>query len=384
VLEARLIVDLQALEELRAEWDALAIENALPLMAPDWIVSWWRHLAPAGAQPRFVSVHDGQRLVGVAPFFVVRDSARGRVDYRLPGIELAARLAPLARPGREWEVAGAVARALARASPHPDLVALEGAPAASSWLTAMREQWPTRVPPFSRTYHVHGSPTVSLSDGTFESWLAARSSSFRKSYRRRGRMLVAENGTMRLGTTATLRADIEILMRLHTERWSERGASSMVARADRLPAMLEQAGRALTDSGRFRIWIMEVDGRAIWANLFLAAGGEVLAVNSGWDERWARMSPPLLGMLHAIADAFQRGERRLDLGVGDDPFKLQFADGNDPVAWGVLLPPNRRLAATALRTAPMLLGSAFRDTAKRAMTPEQLERVRHLKRTLRR
>jgi CelD/BcsL family acetyltransferase involved in cellulose biosynthesis len=383
VLEARLIVDLQALEELRVEWDALAVHSALPLMAPDWIMPWWRHLAPAGAQPRVVSVHDGTTLVGIAPFFVLDDGARGRVDYRLPGIELAARLAPLASPGREWEVAGAVARALAGASPRPDLLALEGVPPASSWLTALSEQWPARVRPFSRIYHVHGSPTVSLSGGTFESWLAARSSSFRKSARRRGRMLAAENGAMRLGTTATLRADIEILMRLHSERWSKRGASSLLARADRLPDMLEQAGRALTDSGRFRIWIMEVDGQPIWANLFLAAGGEVLAVNSGWDERWARMSPPLLGMLHAIADAFQRGDQRLDLGVGDDPFKLQFADGNDPVAWGVLLPPSRRLVTTALRTAPMLLGSAFRDTAKRVLRPEQLERLRGLKRALR-
>jgi CelD/BcsL family acetyltransferase involved in cellulose biosynthesis len=384
VLAARLIEDLPALEELREEWDELAVLDALPLMAPDWVLPWLRRLAPAGAEPRVVVVYEGEELVGIAPFYVVHHGSRGRIDYRLPGIELGARLAPLAKPGREWEVAEAVAHTLAGATPRPDLVALESVPPDSLWLAALREQWPARIRPPIRVYHVHGSPTVTLSAGTFESWMASRSASFRKNCRRRGRMFEAEGGVMRLGSVQTLPADIETLMHLHTERWSERGESSLTARADRLPAMLEEAGRALTESGRFRIWVMEIEGRPIWANLFLAAGGELLAVNSGWDERWARMSPPLLGMLHAIEDAFQRGDRRLDLGIGDDPFKLQFADGNDPVAWGILLAPGARLPVTALGTAPMLLASALRDTAKRTLTPEQLDRLRRLRQMARR
>ena len=384
MLAARLIEDLPALDALRGEWDELAVLDALPLMAPDWILPWLRRLAPAGAEPRVVAVHDGDVLVGIAPFYVVLDGSRGRIDYRLPGIELGARLAPLARPGREWEVAEAVAHTLAAATPRPDMVALESVPPDSLWLAALREEWPARIRPPVRVYHVHGSPTVALSEDTFASWMAGRGASFRKNCRRRGRMLAAAGGTLRLGSVQTLPADIETLMRLHAQRWSKRGASSLTARADRLPAMLEEAGRALTESGRFRIWVMEVEGRPIWANLFLAAGGELLAVNSGWDEQWARMSPPLLGMLHAIEDAFQRGDRRLDLGIGDDTFKLQFADGNDPVAWGILLAPSARLPVTGLRTAPMLVGSALRDAAKRALAPEQLDRLRNLRRAVRR
>ncbi len=379
MLDARLIEDLPALGELQEEWDELAVLAALPLMAPAWILPWLRRLAPAGAEPRAVAVYDGEQLAGIAPFYVVRDGSRGRIDYRLPGIELGARLAPLARPGREWEVAEAIAHALAAAKPRPDMVALESVPPDSLWLAALREQWPARIRPPARVYHVHGSPTVTLNPGTFESWMARRGASFRKNCRRRGRMFDAEGGVMRLSSAQTLSADIETLLRLHTERWSERGQSSLTARADRLPAMLREAGEALIESGRFRIWIMEIEGRPIWANLFLAAGGELLAVNSGWDEQWARMSPPLLGMLHAIEDAFARGEQRLDLGIGDDQFKLQFADGNDPVAWGILMAPGARLPATVLRTAPMLIGNSLRDTAKRTMTAEQLDRLRRVR-----
>ncbi len=112
---------------LRSEWDELAVACALPLMAPATVMSWWRHLAPPSAEPRSVAVRDGKQLIGLAPFYVTPE-ARQRVDYRLPGIELAARLSPLATPGREWEVAGVVAQALATARPRPDLIALEGHP----------------------------------------------------------------------------------------------------------------------------------------------------------------------------------------------------------------------------------------------------------------
>ncbi|HUB35236.1 MAG TPA: hypothetical protein VL972_00290, partial [Solirubrobacteraceae bacterium] len=186
-LQTQIICDLPALHELREQWDALAIADGLPLMAPDWVIAWLEHLAPADAAPRVVCVRERGALIGIAPFYVREDRRWARVDYRLPGIELAARLAPLARRGREWEVAGALARALAGASPRPDLVALEGMPPESCWLAALREQWPGRVRPFARVYHVHGSPTVAL-QGTFQSWLDGRSASFRKNCRRRGRM----------------------------------------------------------------------------------------------------------------------------------------------------------------------------------------------------
>ncbi len=380
-MEGTLIADLDALEQLAPEWDALAVASERPSCSPAWMRAWLEHLAPATASPRLVAVRDGARLIGLAPFFVDPER-RGRIDYRLLGVELGTRLAPLAAPSRDWEVAGAVASALATATPRADLIALEGFPPSSPWLTALRDQWPGRLRPLASLYNMRGSPTVELR-GSFAQWLAGRSSSFRKNHRRRSRMLTEAGGTMRLGTLQTLTADIDALMRLHAERWSGRGTSSLVAQSDRFKRMLEAAGRELTPSGRFRIWLVEVDEQPIWANLFLAAGGELLAVNSGWDERWRKLSPATLGMVRVIEDAFERGERRLDLGVGEDPYKLEFADGNDPVGWGVLIPSGRRMALTTLRTSPMLLDSAARRTAKRTLTPQRQDRLRTLRNRLR-
>jgi CelD/BcsL family acetyltransferase involved in cellulose biosynthesis len=381
--EAELITAVDSLEGLAAGWDALAVARGEPQMSPAWIESWWRHLAPPSAEPRAVAVRDGETVIGLAPFFV--DGRRGgRVDYRLPDVRIFGRLCPLAAPGREWEVAGAVAGALALAHPRPDLLAFEALPLGSAWPLALRDEWPTPIRPIVNQYLVCGCPTVSLRGGSFEDWLAAKSSNFRSQMRRLSRRFLADGGTVRTSTQASLGADVETFVRLHGARWEGRGESNLVALGESLSPMLREVGERLLPEGRFRMRMLEVHGEPISAQLFLAAGPRVLYVNGGWDERFARFKPHMLGLYGAIEDAFARGESTLDLGLGEQRYKLRFADGNDPVAWNVLMVPSRRLPLTLARTAPMLIGSATRDAVKRGLSPEQAGRLRELRDRVRR
>jgi CelD/BcsL family acetyltransferase involved in cellulose biosynthesis len=381
--EAELIAEVDSLRDIATEWDALAVACGEPQMSPAWIEPWWRYLAPAQAEPRVVAVRDGGRLIGLAPFFVDRQ-ARGRVDYRLPDIRIFGRLSPLATPGREWEVASAVGRAFSAALPQPDLLALEALPLASAWAVALRDQWPSQFRPILSQYVVCGCPTLSLRDASFENWLAAKSPNFRGQMRRLSRRFEAESGATRTSTPATLNTDIDAFVALHGARWEGRGDSNLVAFGDQLSPMLREVGERLLDSGRFRMRMLEIDGEPISAQLFLAAGPRVLYVNGGWDERFAHLKPPMLGLLGAIEDAFERGDRRLDFGLGEQRYKLRFADGNDPVAWSVLMVPSRRLPLTWARTAPMLVQSATRDALKRALSPEQTNRLRQFRARIRR
>jgi CelD/BcsL family acetyltransferase involved in cellulose biosynthesis len=382
VLDGELIVELDPLERLYPEWDALAVAQGQPQMSPAWVLGWWRHLAPADALPRAVAVRDRGELVGLAPFFV-EAGRRGRVDYRLPSIRISARLQPLALPGREWDVAGAIGQTLDTATPRPDLIALEGAPLASHWPMALREGWPGAVRPTMRQYNVYGCPTVSLREESFDAWLAAKSSNFRGQMRRLRRQFEAAGGTMRASTQETLAADVGHFVRMHASRWEERGESNLVAYGDRLAPMLEDAGGRLLDGERFQLRLLEIDGEPISAQLFLLAGGSGLYMNGGWDERFAQFKPSMLGLLGVIEDAFAHGWRQLDLGLGEQPYKLRFADGNDPVAWCMLMTPGRRMALTRARTAPTLVRYAARDSATRMLTPEQADRLRALRQRLR-
>jgi CelD/BcsL family acetyltransferase involved in cellulose biosynthesis len=380
MLSAELITDVASLEEIAPAWDALAVSNGQPMSSPAWLLGWLRHLAPSGAGARVVTVHDGDQLVAVAPFFV--DIKRsGRVDYRLMGNALP-RAGPVVLPGLATAAATAICRALAAASPPADLVAFECLSLASQWPLAFREQWPGgRRPPLHR-YFTQGAPVVSLQEESFDTWLASRSSRFRSDLRRRRRRFAEAGGTFRISGRETLAADLAAFIRLHSERWRGRGKSSIVAAGERMPAMLEEIGSAHLDEGRFRLCLLEIDGEPISADLYAAAGGEVISINIGWDERFTGFGAFTLSPLYALQDAWRRGDRRLDLAPGMQPHKLRLANGNDPVAWSILMIPTPRLPLTYGRTVPMLTRMAAREQAKRVLPDRGVERLRRLRRQM--
>jgi CelD/BcsL family acetyltransferase involved in cellulose biosynthesis len=379
--DAELISDVERLGELAPEWDALAAACALPQMSAAWVLAWWRHVAPERAVPRTVLVRDGATLVGLAPFYV-EPGGGGRVDYRLPGIEIAGRLAPLALAGREWEVAEAVAETLAGCTPRPDALRFEATPLDAHWLPALRAGWPGGLRPPLRLTQVEGNPLMSLEEGSFEAWLAARSSNFRGQMRRLRRRFAEAGGVSRLATRTTLADDAAALARLHALRWDGRGHSNLVDLGDRFAAFVVELGERLLDEDRFALRILELDGAPICAQLFVGAGGTFLFVNGGWDERHAALRPSLVCLLDAVEDVFGRGARRFDLGVGVQSYKLRFADGNAQLAWGLLMTPGARLPLTATRTAPALARARLRDGAHRVLSDERVAQLRDVRRRL--
>jgi len=373
--DAELVTDAAALAALAPKWDALAGATGLPQMSPAWVLAWWRHIAPAEAVPRTVAVRDGDQLVGLAPFYCAPDGG-GRLDYRLPGIELAARLEPLAVAGREWDVAAAIGATLAHADPRPDALRFEGIPLEGHWLAALRDGWPGALRPPLHLTAVEGNPLMSLEAPSFEDWLAGRSANFRQQMRRLRRRFEQAGGVSRVATHATLADDADALARLHAQRWEGRGHSNLVDLGERFAAFVADLGEQLLDEQRFALRLLELDGEPICAQLFVRAGGTTLFVNGGWDERHAAFKPSLLCLLDAVEEAFALGVERFDLGVGVQSYKLRFADGSAPLAWGVLMAPGARLPLTAARSAPALVQARLRDGARRMLNEQQVERLR--------
>jgi CelD/BcsL family acetyltransferase involved in cellulose biosynthesis len=380
-LDVEILDDPAALDALVPEWHALATACAEPLATPGWVLTMWRLLDRDTQEPRVVTMRENGSLVGLAPL-CFHPAHHRRGGYRLLSGEMP-RTTPLAHPGRTWEVAGALAGIVGELNPRPAAVALESIPAASAWPLALAEQWPARMRPWLRRYFTMSSPTVALAHDSLDDWLGSKSSNFRSQMRRMRRRFAQAGGTGRFSTQATLHDDIAALVRLHAGRWEGRGESSIVAGGAELAEAFEGVGRALLDEGGFRLRMLELDGEPISAQLFAAAGGDVIYYNGGWDERHAEFKPAMLGILDAIEDAFARGERRMDLGPGAQPYKLRFADGTDPLSWWVLIPPGRRMPATLARTLPMTTWRELRTAAKRALPPERVERLRRLRSRLR-
>jgi CelD/BcsL family acetyltransferase involved in cellulose biosynthesis len=346
------IEDLSAAEALAPAWDELAVACSLPLCAPGWMLAWWRHLAPAGGELRIIAVREGSQLVAVAPWFVHRSDA-GRVDLRFLGAELSDRVDVLCRRGHEPHVASSLRAALGAVEPSPDLVAFEAVPIASSWTRRLAGGWSGRTRLGRYRNSAYPAPAVDLPSGPAESWLAGRSSNFRGQMGRLRRRLERQGGAVRaIREPSEVQSVLNDLLALHASRWEGRAASGLAR-----PGVAELLCDAAADLGpdRFRLWVAEIDGRPISAQLFLAAGGEVKYWNGGWAEEHADVKPSMLTILAALEDAISRGERRLDLGVGTHAYKLRFANSEDTLTWGGVVVRNRRWARTRAELLPLVL-----------------------------
>ncbi|HEU6446617.1 MAG TPA: GNAT family N-acetyltransferase [Gaiellaceae bacterium] len=349
-MRAELVEDAGRLEQVAREWDELAVARARPYASPHWLIPWWEAAAPAGSRLRTVLVHDGPRLVGVAPFFLGRDLWGARVAATL-GRGASTGVEPVAVEGAEAEVAALAARALSASRPAPQLVLLDVIPAASRWPGLLAEGWPgTALPAESDP-----APIVARPAGGYEEWLAGRSSHFRKRMRRAARELDELGSSFRPAGPDTLDADLSAFACLHRARWEKRGGTAVLTPG--VERMLSAAGRRLGPE-RFRLWLLELEGRPVCAEIVMAAGGRASFWLGGFDPAHARLQPSIQTMLRAIEQAFELGDETIDLGLGGQEFKYRLADGDEVLGSFAIvrrgpagLPARARLSAARLRRA---------------------------------
>jgi CelD/BcsL family acetyltransferase involved in cellulose biosynthesis len=339
MLDVEIVTDSARAVELSPAWDALAVACRRPYCAPAWMLAWWRYHSTDERLLRIVAVHENDELVGLGPFFVDH-TERGAVRWRLLGSQTSSRIEPVARPGSETAVGAALASAIAIADPRPDVVTFEGTVDTSLWPDLLSQRWPGRVRPLRQVEMSMPAPTLTFGDRNYHEWFASRSPNFRE-IKRRGRRLVEQGGFFRVARTEEeARAGIAAFAELHHSRWEARGGSGVLD--DRVERMVSDAAAAMVEDLRMRLWTIEVEGRIIAAELFLAAGGEVSNWLGGFDEAWSKYGPSLLLVLMAVEQAWELGDLRFDLGSGDQDYKDRFANSADTVEWSVVVPPLTR------------------------------------------
>ena len=370
-----MIQKLSELDSLQTSWDELAVAVRSPFGAPAWEQAWWRHLAPDGARLAVVAVHAGDQLVGLAPFYASRRF--GVTEFRLLSGGFASRIGILARPGHEPEVAAAIPRALVDADLRPDVFCWEAVDSASPWPRWLSAGSPDSRPHRLRDLSERSAPVVRLEQASYEEWFAGKSKKFRKTMRRARRNIELEGATFRYTDRASLQRDLAGFARLHSARWAGRGGSKAVTAASL--AMLQEVGEALVDSGRFRLLMIDgPDGEAVNAELFMAAGGVVADWSGGFDERWGKHSPGVLGILAAIEDAFDGNDDLVDLGGGEASFKNRLADEDRPVAWRTSFLRGPRYPLARLRHVPEQVARRSSGRLRERLGPDQLNRLRNL------
>ena len=356
MVDGELLTDVGELKARASEWDELAVEAGRPYCTPAWQLAWWRHAAPANALLRAIVVRDGDAVIGIAPLYVSREAAQGSA-YRFLAAPHSSPVEPLARPGREADVASVLGEWLPRLTPAPDSLLFEGVPADSVWPSLVASAWNGSVAPLVE--RSVPAPAVDCSASSFDEWLATRSGHFRKRLRSRRRRIEGRGAAfVRATTPEAARGALETFAALHRKRWARK---EMEFVDERLERMLVAAAAAddLVAAGRLRVWSLTAGHGIVAVEVLLAAGGTVSSWQGSFDEAWASEQPSLQTLVAALEDAFASGDQLFDLGPGGQDFKYRLADRETEVRWLALIPRGRgyalrRARRTALRVRPLV------------------------------
>jgi CelD/BcsL family acetyltransferase involved in cellulose biosynthesis len=347
-MRADVLDDGDAAERWSAGWDCLAEASGRPYCAPAWMLSWWRHVAPAEARLRVVLAVDGDELLGVAPFY--QDVGYGGLTrYRTLAGGTGTPVEPLMKPGHEAAVLAVFAESLPRLDPRPDVFVYEGVPSTSPWNRLGLA--PHRARPWIHVDASAATPVMTLRGRSFDDWFAARSRNFRSQMRRMRRQLDERGATFRLARThEEVDEGLRDFVRLHRARWDSRGGSRALRPG--VEQMLRDASRRLLAQDRLRLWSIDVDGRTISSHLFVGAGGHLSYWLGGFDDAWAPQKPAMQTLFAAVEHAWAAGDEVVDFGYGGQPYKYRFADADSCVEWTTVVPIDRRYVRTRLHLLP--------------------------------
>ena len=353
-LEVELVRDLSQAAAFQSEWNGLARECDQPYGTTAWMWAWWRHASPRGSRLRTVVVSADSRVIGIAPLFA--DSRFGIWRYRILGAGVSSRVDLLAAPGRESEVASAVARCLATVAPRPSALIFEGVRDDSPWPRLLAEAWPSvRAPRLYREYSMP-APYLELEAQSFDAWFGFRDCSFPITQRRGLRKLESGGGELRLVSPPGDKARyVSEFARLHYSRWEPHGGSGVLTEGVR--KMLLEAALQSDGEGPVELWAIDLPTGTVSVQIVVRTGRQRPV--GGIDSALAAMrpGPAILTLTRLIEHAFSSGIGRLDLGAGDQPFKREFAEkgGNARMADPLRLPlavPGRKDNARVGPNAP--------------------------------
>jgi CelD/BcsL family acetyltransferase involved in cellulose biosynthesis len=319
------ITDWSAAEALRAGWEALLQERSATIFQTwEWMTSWW-HAYGRGCELCLLAFYDGEQLVALAPLYYhgpTHALRRRPRSLRLIGDRTgdSANLDMLYVATRHAEVSLAFVDWL-RAHRHTwDSFEMEGVPTESVLLSTLRAQ-------LSNAGWLHRgreSPHLIIAlPATWEELVGRLSRLGRRNIRHARRQLNKKFKVKayRCETVKELRYFLDALYRMHTERWqvvSHKGVFRSPARL----AFYEAVSESLLLSGKLYFWLLELDGHRVSAQFSLRFGRTITAVQTGWNPAFAPYSVGQVMWSHVLESAIGEGYSVLDLGEGDNPYKI--------------------------------------------------------------
>jgi CelD/BcsL family acetyltransferase involved in cellulose biosynthesis len=301
---------------LSEEWNRLAVRAGSPFLTAEWLAAWWS-------------------TFGRRTFALVLRDAEGRL--RAGGCWQSRRggrlLAAANVHSGDWDVVAADDAARAAlweevvhlGTGHVQLVAVrDGTPGAEAARRALAGGGFGLV-----QLDVTDSPYLQLAK-TWEDVLGSVSRNLRSQLGRRRRAL-ERAGRVRLVRSSAddLERHLDAFIRVEGSGWKDRSGTAIRSHWRTEQLYREFALRA-AHAGWLRLYLLELDGVPIAGDFNCAFAGGWFLLKTGFDERYAELSPGLVLRGEILRASIEEGCRFYDFLGGPDAYKMRWASGVRP------------------------------------------------------
>ena len=107
--------------------------------------------------------------------------------------------------------------------------------------------------------------------------------------------------------------------------WKGEGGTAIASRPE-TRAFYEGVARWAAERGILRLCFLRLDGAPIAVDYALEDNGVRFILKGGFDVEYARQSPGSLLLEDGLEDAFATGLERVELGGGEDVYKLRWTE----------------------------------------------------------
>jgi CelD/BcsL family acetyltransferase involved in cellulose biosynthesis len=305
------VTTLPALEALAPEWAALCARDPAcgPFQHPAWLIPWTRRFAPRA--PWVLCARAAGRLAGVLPLVRWREGARRVVSPLGAGVSDV--FDAVVDPALAHAALAALLARLAAARAGFDRVDLEQLPPGARLLGAAAPRGlRTEVEPQDARPVLPLPPGTRLAD-VVPAGQRRRLARARRAAERVGALTLAVAGP----------AAMDLLLRLHGERWQARGEAGVVAEVE-LQDFHREVAAPMAASGALRLYVLRLGGEPIAALYGFRTGARLSCYLQGFAPGAARLSPGVLLLGAVLEEALREGVAVADFLRGREPYKYDW------------------------------------------------------------
>ncbi len=327
-MEISILAGPAAIETLSAEWQSLIEGSEAEVLAsPRW---YQAHLAAYPVKKvALVCARDGGRLVGVMPFGRLRTDARGLYLPLVTPFAIAD-YQPLALdPPRAQEILPPMLDAAIAHFGNPGVLWWPHIPANDPALPILRACLEERgMPVFEET---EDAPRLAINDREYEEVEKGFSSSHRIDTRRQRKRL-AERGPVTLWQPETLDEGLTVLdefFEVHDEKWLAQGYPGQF----QSPAVRAHYRELLTRlwGGGIHFSTVRCGDTHVSYQFGFQSGGWFQWYRPSYRKEFHNLSPGKIHISLVLEDACRRGMKGVDFLLGDEPYKLTWANERQQV-----------------------------------------------------